>query len=102
MHPTARLEGCTVIGRGAVIGRGVVLSEGTTVGSECWVGPGSTIKRGVLLPGACVGRGAYLEDCIVGYGYDVRPGERIKGGALMRRSADGVSHGNLVKEKAFV
>jgi hypothetical protein len=31
-----------------------------------------------------VGDGAYLEDCIVGPGYEVRPGERIRGGALVR------------------
>jgi mannose-1-phosphate guanylyltransferase/mannose-1-phosphate guanylyltransferase/phosphomannomutase len=33
-----------------------------------------------------VGDGAYLEDCIVGHGYDVRPGETIRGGALIRRA----------------
>jgi mannose-1-phosphate guanylyltransferase len=31
-----------------------------------------------------VGDGAYLEDCIVGHGYDARPGGRIKGGTLIR------------------
>jgi NDP-sugar pyrophosphorylase family protein len=57
-----------------------------TVGSDCWIRPGATIKRSILLPGASVGDSAYLEDCIVGHGYDVRPGETIRGGALIRRA----------------
>ena len=86
IHPAADLAGCVVVGRDAVIGRGVSLSGAVTVGSDCWVRPRSTIKGSVLLPGASVGEGAYLEDCIVGHGYDVRPGETIRGGALIRRS----------------
>ena len=86
IHPSAALEGYVVVGQDAVIGRDVVLSEYVTVGTDCWIRPNATIKRGILLPGASVGDGAYLEDCIVGHGYDVRPGETIRGGALMRRA----------------
>lgn len=85
IHPSATLEGYIVVGRDAVIGRGVALSGDVTVGTDCWIRPNATIKRSILLPGASVGDGAYLEDCIVGHGYDVRPGETIRGGALMRR-----------------
>ncbi|WP_235401254.1 sugar phosphate nucleotidyltransferase [Rubrobacter aplysinae] len=85
IHPTARLEGYVVIGRDAVIGRDVRIEGDVTVGADCWVRPGATIKRSILLPRASVGDGAYLEDCIVGHGYDVRPGETIRGGALIRR-----------------
>jgi NDP-sugar pyrophosphorylase family protein len=87
IHPSASLEGYVVVGRDAVIGRDVTLAGDVTVGSDCWVRPGATIKSSVLLPGANVGDGAYLEDCIVGHGYDVRPGETIRGGALIRRSS---------------
>jgi ADP-glucose pyrophosphorylase len=45
---------------------------------------GATIKRTILLPGSSVGEGAYLEDCIVGHGYDARAGERIRGVTLVR------------------
>ncbi len=65
-------------------GRGAVLSGDVTIGTGCWIRSSATVKRSILLPGASVGTGAYLEDCIVGHGYDVRPGERIKGGALIR------------------
>ena len=46
--------------------------------------PGATIERTILLPSSSVGEGAYLEDCIVGHGYDVRAGERIRGVTLVR------------------
>ena len=84
IHPSASIEGRVVLKRDAVIGRGVTVIGDVTVGSDCWVRPGATIKRSILLPGSSVGDGAYLEDCIVGHGYDVRPGERIRGGALVR------------------
>lgn len=87
IHPSASLQGYVVVGRDAVIGRDVTLAGDVTVGSDCWVRPGATIKSSILLPGASVGDGAYLEDCIVGHGYDVRPGETIRGGALIRRSS---------------
>ena len=86
VHPSARLGSCVVIGEDAVIGRGVFLSGYVVVGTDCWIRPNATIKRSIFLPGASVGAGAYLEDCIVGYGYDVRAGETIRGGALIRPS----------------
>jgi mannose-1-phosphate guanylyltransferase len=86
IHPSATIEGHVLVGKDAVVGREVTLSGDVTVGSDCWVRPGATIKRSILLPGASVGGGAYLEDCIVGHGYDVRAGETIRGGALIRRA----------------
>src|SRR5919206_2572550 len=86
IHSSAIIEGHVLVGRDAVVGRGVTLSGDVTVGTDCWIRPGATIKRSILLPGASVGDGAYLEGCIVGHGYDVRPGETIRGGALIRRS----------------
>jgi len=84
IHPSANLEGYIVIGKDAVIGRDVVLSGDVTIGRDCWIRCDAVVKRSILLPGASVGDGAYLEDCIVGHGYDIRPGETIRGGALMR------------------
>ena len=84
IHPSASLKGGVVVGEDAVIGRDVVLSGHVAVGTDCWIRPRATIKRSILLPGASVGDGAYLEECIVGHGYDVRARETIRGGALIR------------------
>jgi mannose-1-phosphate guanylyltransferase len=84
LHPTATVEGGVFVGEDVVIGRGVAIAGDTTVGSGCWIRPTATVKRSVLLPGACVGERAYLEDCIVGPGYYVRPGVLICGGVLVR------------------
>jgi mannose-1-phosphate guanylyltransferase/mannose-1-phosphate guanylyltransferase/phosphomannomutase len=86
IHPSAygRIEGYAVVGEEAVIGRRASLSEVAAVGGGCRVGDEATVKRSVLLPGSSVGSEAYLEDCVVGPGYEVRPGECIRGGALVR------------------
>jgi mannose-1-phosphate guanylyltransferase len=88
IHPTASFEGRMIVGENTVVGRDVVMSGHVTVGSDCWVRPRATIKRSILLPGASVGDRAYLEDCIVGYGYAIGPGEIIRGSALTRRSGE--------------
>jgi NDP-sugar pyrophosphorylase family protein len=86
IHPSAygRIEGYAVVGEEAVVGRRASLSEVVAVGRGCRVGDEATVKRSVLLPGSSVGNGAYLEDCILGPGYEVRPGDRIRGGAFIR------------------
>lgn len=86
-HKTVAFEGRAVLGRDVVVGRGVTLSGDVTLGRGCWVRPGARIKRSILLPGATVGEGAHLEDCIIGPGYDVRPGESIRSVALVRQAA---------------
>ena len=94
VHPSVRLEGRVVVGQDAVIGRGVFLSGHVVVGTDCWIHPNATIKHSTLLPGASVGEGAYLEDCIVGHGYDIRPGETIRSGALIRQRTARLANGN--------
>jgi NDP-sugar pyrophosphorylase family protein len=89
IHPTAAVAGRAVVGRDAVVGRGVSLVGDVTVGSDCWVRPGAAVKQSILLPGCQVGERAYLEGCIVGHGYNVRAGEQIRGGALVRATRSG-------------
>jgi mannose-1-phosphate guanylyltransferase len=86
IHPSAygHIEGHAVVGERAMIGRRASLRGVVAVGDDCRVSEGATIKQSVLLPGSSVGSEAYLEDCIVGPGYEVRAGERIRGGALVR------------------
>ena len=76
-------EGYIVVGRDAVSAESRFL--GCAVVPDCWIGR-TPPSSGHSTPGASIGDGAYLEDCIVGHGYDVRPGETIRGGALMRRA----------------
>ncbi len=82
IHPSAELEGRVAVGRDALIGSDASLSDDVTIGTGCRVRPDATIKRSILLPGAIVGVGAHIEDCIVGHGYQVRPGEVVKGATL--------------------
>jgi mannose-1-phosphate guanylyltransferase len=86
IHPSTygRIEGYAVVGPKAMVGRGASLSGVVAVGDGCRVSDGATLKQSVLLPGSSVGSEAYLEDCIIGPGYEVRPGEWIRGGALVR------------------
>ena len=84
LHPTATFTGGVLVGRNAVVGREVTVTGDTTVGSRCRIRPAATVQRSILLPGARVGEGAHLDGCIVGHNYDVRPGERIQGAALVR------------------
>ena len=86
IHPSAYrlMEGYTFVGPNAVVGRGASLSGTVAIGDDCRVSSGATVIQSVLLPGSSVGSGAYLEDCIVGPGYKIRPGEFIRGGALVR------------------
>ena len=89
VHPSAygHIEGYAFVGQEAEVGRGVRLSGSAAIGDRCKVSDGATVKGSVLLPGAIVGSNAYLEDCIVGPGYEIRPGETIRGGALVRATA---------------
>jgi NDP-sugar pyrophosphorylase family protein len=84
VHPTANLEGMAVVGPDAVVGPGVTLGDDVTVGSGCRIRPGATIRRSILLPDSYVGDEAYLEGCIVGPGYTVRSGERVRDRALVQ------------------
>ena len=89
IHPSAygRIEGRAVVGAGAMIGRRASLRGVVAVGDDCRISEDATVKQSVLLPGSSVGSGAYLEECIVGPSYEIRPGERIRGGALVRGAA---------------
>ncbi|HZC19031.1 MAG TPA: NDP-sugar synthase, partial [Rubrobacteraceae bacterium] len=86
IHPSAygRIEGHAVVGERAMIGRRASLHGVVAVGDDCRVSDEATIKQSVLLPGSTVGSGAHLEDCVVGPRYEVRAGECIRGGALVR------------------
>ncbi len=93
LHPTAIFGGRVVLGQDVMIGRGATVTGDTTIGRGCRVRPRATIKRSILLPGSCVGYEAYVDDCIIGPGYTVGPGEQIRSGTFTRgtSSRDGES-----------
>ena len=71
IHPSVYglMEGYAFVGGEAVVNLGARLSGVAAVEDDCRVGDMAIVKQSVLLPGVPVGRGAYLEDCIVGPGY---------------------------------
>lgn len=88
LHPTTTLAGRAVIGAYANIGSAVTLAGDVTVGDDCRVESGAVVEGSILLPGSRVGAGAHLKDCIVGPGYEVRPGECLRGEVLFRRTRE--------------
>jgi mannose-1-phosphate guanylyltransferase len=65
-------------------GEGPPLPETSRWGAAAGSSPGPSSSAASYSPGSRVGGRAHLEDCIVGPGYDVRPGEQIRGGAPVR------------------
>lgn len=101
LHPTVSLLGQVVIGRDAVVGPVVTLEDDVIVGPGCQVGAGATIKRSILLAGASVGVDAYVEDCIVGPGYEVRAEEHVWGEVLVGlRQTEQLERSPLVLERS--
>lgn len=87
LHSTVTYEGPVVVGRDAVIERGAILTGDVTLGRGCRVWSEAMVKRSILLPGSSVGKGAYVDGCIVGPGCHIRAGERILGGTLIGNDA---------------
>lgn len=91
LHPAAhaRIVGSCVVGAGAEVGCVASISGCVAIGEACRVDAGAVVKGSVLLPGAIVGEGARVEDCIVGPGFRVPAGERFVGGCLSRLAPEG-------------
>ena len=85
IHPSATLMGQVVVGRDAIVGSAVTLAEDVMVGDACRIEAEATIKQSILLPGACIGPEARVENCIVGPGYEVRPGEQLREEVLVHQ-----------------
>lgn len=98
LHPTVSLAGGVVIGRDAVIGPAATLDGDVIVGHGCQVGAGATVKHSILLTGASIGEDAYVEGCIIGPGYEVRPEERCRHEVLVGTRHTG--HSSLVLERS--
>lgn len=89
-----RVEGDVVVDSGAevvgpvVLGRGAVVEAGARVGPAVAVGPDARIcadavvREAVVLEGAKVGDGAFVERAVVGFGSAVEAGAELRDGAV--------------------
>ena len=100
VHPTADLAGRAVLGEGSVIGPATTLAGDVAVGDWSRVGAGAYVRNSVLLPGSLVGAGSRLEDCIIGPGREVLPGQWISGEVLVGQSRRSRSAPRVLSEAA--
>jgi mannose-1-phosphate guanylyltransferase len=66
IHPTARIEGAVVIGKGCNIGSGACIKGPAVIGEGSEILDGATIEGAVLWRNVRVGKRAILKDCIIG------------------------------------
>ena len=64
----ALLEGPCLIEPGAKVGAGATIGPYSYVGADCAIGEGASIKRGILWPGARLGRKAQARGCVLASG----------------------------------
>jgi mannose-1-phosphate guanylyltransferase/phosphomannomutase len=84
MHPSARFQGPCYIGSGTEIEERAVVARGAVLGSGSRVGAGAHIAASVVGANADVGPNAELHECIVGDGYKLSDGHRLRSAVLMR------------------
>jgi mannose-1-phosphate guanylyltransferase len=88
VHPTARVEGGSVVGACAVVQRGAQVL-GSVLMDHAQVGAGAHVQRSVLGVGAQVGAGAVLHDTVIGDGAvvgarcELREGLRVWPGVVL-------------------
>ncbi len=66
LHPTARIEGTVVIGKGCHIGSGVRIKGPSVIGEGSEILDGATIEGAVLGRNVQIGKRAALKECIIG------------------------------------
>jgi len=66
IHPTAKIDGSVVIGKGCDIGPGVSIKGPAVIGDSCQILDGVTIEGSVLGRNVKVGKQATLMECIIG------------------------------------
>ena len=66
IHPQAILKAPVLIGKNCVIEKGVHISDSTTIGDDCYIGQGTSIKRGVFWDKCYVSKYNELRGCVLG------------------------------------
>lgn len=71
------VEGCAYIGEGSVIGPNACLRGFCSIGRNCSVGPGTTVKNSILLDHVNAKHLAYIGDSIIGENVNFGSGTQI-------------------------
>ena len=83
VHPSARVSGATLLGKGCSIGPGAVIEGPAVLGDGCTVGEGAKIADSILWKGVAIGPGASLNGCIVGDGASVGEAVTVGQGCII-------------------
>ena len=65
VHPSAQIEGPTIIGEGCFIGKNSIVKGPVALGSGCQMEEGVTVEGAVLWKNCKVGKRAKLKNCVV-------------------------------------
>jgi mannose-1-phosphate guanylyltransferase/phosphomannomutase len=84
MHPSARVQGPCFVGSGSEVEARAVVARGAVLGSGSRLGAGARIAASIVGANADVGTNTDLNECIVGDGYKLSEGHRLRHQILMR------------------
>ncbi len=71
------VEGCAYIGAGTVIGPNAYLRGHNSIGKNCSIGSGSTVKGSILLDGVNAKHLTYIGDSVIGEGVNFGAGTQV-------------------------
>lgn len=100
MEPGARIinsyiEGCAYVGEGTVIGPNAVLRGFNSIGKNCRIGPGTTVKGSILFDNVNAKHLTYIGDSVIGENVNFGSGTQL---ANFRFDCDNV---NVLTEKGW-
>lgn len=101
IHPAATLWAPVLIGRGARVGRGVSVGPYSVIGDNCVIDEGASVFQSVIWNNTHVGRGARLEDCVVGSECYLKPGACLGEGVVLSDECV-VEEGGVVKKNVKI
>jgi len=68
IHPTARIDGPVLIGKGCDISAEVRIKGPAVLGAHCRIAKGAVIEKAILWAGSQIAEDAVLKNCVVGAG----------------------------------
>ncbi len=71
------IEGCAYIGAGTIIGPNACLRGHNSIGRNCSIGPGTTVKNSILLDSVNAKHLSYIGDSVIGEGVNFGSGTQI-------------------------